>query len=214
MMKGKKICVFISMFIILFLIVIAPTIFHQFNDERLLNKVYIEDLEHENRPIEKSNLKLEEKIDFLSKYNKDSHIVSSSHREVLNDENKTMLNKNLLREIKSLQTLKVIPDINISHSIEYTGFETIMYSDVSNPKNHVSLWNVKLVCKDNNQDYYLEFWIDCETKKIYQFLINGNVLFSVDITNFCIKYLGLEKVYMKKFYVIDNAYSQIGVFIR
>ena len=113
-MKCKKICVFISMFIILFLIVIAPTIFHQFNDERLLNKVYIEDLEHENRPIEKSNLKLEEKIDFLSKYNKDSHIVSSSHREVLNDENKTMLNKNLLREIKSLQTLKVIPDINIT----------------------------------------------------------------------------------------------------
>jgi len=51
MMKGKKICVFISMFIILFLIVIAPTIFHQFNDERLLNKVYIEDLEHENRRI-------------------------------------------------------------------------------------------------------------------------------------------------------------------
>lgn len=210
MMRIKKICIFICMFVVLLFIVLAPILFYRFNDERILNKLYIEDVEHENRPIEKSNLKLEEKIDFLSKYKSDSHIVSSSHRESLNEENKAMLNRNLLREMKSLQSLNSIPNIDIQSSVEYTGYETVIFSDVSSPEKHVSLWHIQLLC----QDYYMEVWMDSETKKIYQFMIEGNISFSIDIEVFCEKYLGLDVSYVKKFYVVEVETSQIAIFIR
>lgn len=201
MMKYKKIVIFICMFIVLAMIVVAPMIFHEMNDEKILNHLYIEDLVYETRKIEKSYLSLEEKLKLLVSYENDNQIVSSSHKEVLNDENKAMLDQYLIKELKTLETLKIIPDIHIQNSLEYRSLTTQLYSDVSHLGNHVSLWNVFFM----NDDYYIEVWMDSETKKIYQMTIDGFIPSlgnekTLDI--FCTQYLNMNQKYSEKFFTL------------
>lgn len=201
-MKYKKVVIFICMFIVLALIVVSPMIFHQMNDEKILNHLYIEDLVYETRKIEKSYLSLEEKLKLLLSYENDKQIVSSSHKEILDDENQAMLNQYLIKELKKLETLKIIPDIHIQNSLEYRSLTTLMYSDVSHPGDHVSLWNVFFM----TDDYYMEVWMDSETKTIYQLTIDGLIPSHENkkiLDTFCTQYLNISQKYSEDFFTLD-----------
>lgn len=216
-MKNKKIYVVICMFMILILIVIAPMFFHQMNDEKILNHLYVEDLVYETRKIEKSDLSLEEKMNLLISYGEDNQIVSSSHKETLNDDNddnQAMLNSSLIDELKTLKRLKIIPDIEIKNTLEYRSFITKIYSDVSHPGRHVSLWNIRFM----NGDYYMEAWIDSESKKIYQLIIEGAIPQSAhkDALNiFCNQYLQVNLKNNEDFFTLSYKENIVmGIFFN
>lgn len=196
-MKYKNLLISIIMICLLAMMIMAPVFLYQQEDQKMLNHFYVEDLVEETRTIEKSNLTTLEKLDLLARYHHDDQVVSSSHKENLSDENKQMLDETLSRELQSLKELGIILLETIPEHYEYDSYITQIFSDTSQANSHVSLWYLSFI----NENGYFEVWIDIETQKIYQFLIQSENCYMTNdksdvlLNEFCQNYLGLDKTY-------------------
>ena len=207
-MKYRKLIILLSFACLFFLIIMTPTWLCQMQEQSILNDFHIESYKEQSKSIEQSHLTIEEKLELISKYNQDDQVVSSLHKENLNDEKKYELDEILLQELHQLKSIQIIQLESLPQHLNYINYITQVYSDLTNVNRYVSLWNIVFYI---NNDYY-EIWMDADTHKIYQmFFHNENFHITKEtsydiIERFCIKYLGLKEI--NKYYQ-DSCYLAV-----
>lgn len=187
--------------LLLVVIAIMPILLSKWNDNRMLAQVIVEKVDNKNTLImQKSKLNTKEKINLLRDYNSNGQNYVCITQQIKSNEEDNRIKENATEEIKKLQNLGIIPNIDFDESYEKNIINTITYAEATDPESCVVLIQVTFV-SENGHVYVL---MDGNDNTIYNFSFenegNSNYTMSTDaISNkdalicYGMDYLGLSK---------------------
>lgn len=188
-----------SILIVLGLIIISPQLFNQLDKQYICNRYQIEDYQEKSYNVDPVNLSIDEKVDLLSQYRNNPHIILSTHQEVLDDHSIRDINQYLNQELIKLKKLDIIPQISLKHEFKIYYLSSQTLSDVSQAQHYVLLWHIYAM--QDNISY--EFLMDANTQQIYELTIRGDYEVVVKESNREER----EKTYLKEYLQVDGDYQ-------
>ncbi|GKX29659.1 hypothetical protein SH1V18_21390 [Vallitalea longa] len=163
MSRFKISLVFIILLLALIGVALLPLLFTHIQDERILDRIYIEKMEDENND-DYENINTIDKLQLIIKsYEKESNVIVRQEQVFYSREFDNEVVPRIIDELKKIREIGVIPEIDLDiNNLEYRS-SRITFADIDNPQNLVSLWEINFY----NDNYSINISIDTKTNVIY-----------------------------------------------
>ncbi len=165
MTRWKNLLKIGSLFLILFVVALAPLAITQLQNGRLINKVYTDTLPEEQ--VIYNNIEITEKIAIIKNSFSNEKRTIIRQEPVFTDKENT-IGETVVEELRKLQEMKVMPSYDLAqpYNVEINSKITFMGANNS-PQKVVNIREVALLYPN----FSVGVWLDDETAVVYELAI-------------------------------------------